>query len=81
MLRDYAAKKRMPLSEQAYRDAAAAEQVHAQLLQEARQMDAFDQNEIYICGACGYVMTSAEQGSRCPVCGAPLQQFIPFKAQ
>lgn len=78
MMEQYSQEQNLPLSQQAYRDAAAAEKIHAQLLSEASDMDSFERDTIYVCPVCGFVMTS--QKDRCPVCGAPSRQFKEYKA-
>lgn len=69
MLEDYSEECDLPLSRQAYRDAAAAEKIHAELLKEAGDLDGFKRDVIYVCPVCGFVMTSKKE--RCPICGAP----------
>jgi rubrerythrin len=32
----------------------------------------------WICTVCGYVHTGPEPPERCPVCGAPPEQFEPY---
>lgn len=80
MLEDYAAEHKLPLSRQAYRDAAAAEKVHAGLLSRAQSDGEEESQTLYVCSVCGYLM-EGEQPDRCPVCGAPSRQFEVFEAQ
>lgn len=85
MLADYAASHDAPLSMQSYRAAAAAEQVHATLLQQAVAIDPFACPLLYVCPICGHVMAvDAASGEgvpdRCPVCGGPARQFHEFAA-
>ncbi len=75
MMQDYSAEKNLPLAEQAYRGAAAAEKVHAQLLSEAVRPEQVPRETLYVCPICGYVMTGESAPDRCPVCGGPSAQF------
>ena len=79
MLKDYAAESRLPLTEQAYNAAAAAEKDHASLLRLANNMDAFDKDTFYVCPICGYLVT--EEKERCPICGAPGKEFKKFTVE
>ena len=79
MLADYAGKNHAPLAEQAYSGAAAAEKVHAGLLREAADLEAFQKNTIYVCPICGYVMAGENIPERCPVCGGPKRQYEVFQ--
>lgn len=74
----YAKTHHAPLSEQAYEAAAAAEQVHADLLTQAAQMEQFDETQIYVCPICGYVAYGDKIPERCPACGGPARQFKKF---
>ena len=76
MLKEHARERKLPLAEQAYSAAAAAEKDHAVLLRQAVDMDSFDQTTFYVCPVCGYLMT--EKKDRCPVCGAPARDFKTF---
>jgi rubrerythrin/predicted phosphodiesterase len=76
MLKEHAREKKLPLAEQAYSAAAAAEKDHAVLLRQAVDMDSFDQTTFYVCPVCGYLMT--DKKDRCPVCGAPARDFKTF---
>lgn len=76
MAADYAHMHQAPLSEQAYNGAAAAEKVHAMLLQSAEPEQT--PQKIYVCPICGYVMTGDSTPDRCPVCGGPQRQFEQF---
>lgn len=86
MLADYAAAHHAPLSMQSYQAAAAAEQVHATLLQEAIHgidSNLFACSAVYVCPICGHVMIANEASgesvpNRCPVCGGPARQFHTF---
>lgn len=80
MLGAYAKEYQYPLSEQAYKGAAAAEKEHAALLEQASSMDTFAQDVIYVCPVCGYVMAGESAPERCPVCGGPDRQFEVFGA-
>lgn len=75
IMADYAGRHDAPLSEQAYQAAAAAEKVHAKLLTQAADMDDFQEEQVYVCPICGYVMYGEEIPGRCPVCGGPARQF------
>ena len=78
MMGDYAKEHGYPLAEQAYAGAAAAEKVHASLLRQASDMDAFDVAQVNVCPVCGYVMAGGKTPERCPVCGGPSRQFEVF---
>ncbi len=80
MVAAYAAEHRSPLTEQAYKGAAAAEKVHAALLEQARDVPGFGENTVYVCPICGYVMTETSVSERCPVCGGPKKQFEVFES-
>ena len=81
MLEDYAKEKGAPLTEQAFWGAAAAEKVHARLLQEASDLETFEKETIYVCPICGYVMSGDQIPERCPVCGGPKRQYQEFQAK
>lgn len=78
MLADFARSHNNPLSQQAYTGAAAAEKIHAALLEQAADLEKFSQNKIYVCPICGYVMTGDEPPERCPICGGPAKQYEAF---
>ncbi len=78
---EYAKKQQEPLAEQAYSKAAAAEQVHANLLEEAVDMETFAKEKIYVCPICGYVMTEETVSERCIVCGGPKRQYEIFEGK
>lgn len=78
MLSEYAKEQNFPLSGMAFKDAAAAEKVHADLLSRCAQGQPIP-DTIYVCTACGYVMDAADGLERCPICGAPLKQFSVHK--
>ena len=78
MLNGYAKDHHSPLAAQAYVSAAAAEKVHAALLEEASDLESFAGTPIYVCPICGFVMTGEEAPDRCPVCGGPKKQFAVF---
>ncbi|MDY3920361.1 MAG: hypothetical protein SOZ59_15440 [Candidatus Limivivens sp.] len=80
MMADYAGEKGAPLTRQAFSGAGAAEAVHAGLLKEAADLEAFDRERIYVCPICGYVMTQDPVPERCPVCGGPKRQYEVFQA-
>ena len=80
MVAAYAAEHRSPLTEQAYKGAAAAEKVHAALLEQARDVPGFGEKTVYVCPICGYVMTETSVSERCPVCGGPKKQFEVFES-
>ena len=80
MVAAYAAEHRSPLTEQAYKGAAAAEKVHATLLEQARDVPGFGEKTVYVCPICGYVMTETSVSERCPVCGGPKKQFEVFES-
>ena len=79
MFQDHAKEKQLPLTQQAYSAAGAAEKVHEELLREAENMDTFNKSTFYVCPICGYLMT--EDTGRCPICGSPAFQFIKFTAE
>ena len=79
MVAAYAAEHRSPLTEQAYKGAAAAEKVHAALLKQAEDVQDFWEKVIYVCPICGYVMTEDSVSERCPVCGGPKRQYEVFE--
>ncbi len=81
MLQDYAKEHQFPLAEQAYAGAAAAEKEHADLLRQASKMDQFEEDAVYVCPVCGYVMTGEAAKERCPVCGGPSRQYEVFQAE
>lgn len=74
MMEEYAAETKAPVSENAYRGAAAAERVHAKFLEKAKVVEDFDEGTVYVCPICGHVM-AGEAPDRCPVCGGPKHQF------
>lgn len=78
MLSEYAKEQELTLSEQAYQDASHAEKIHAKLLKQAQEIDAFNQNHFFVCPICGYLMESDKKEERCPVCGAPAREFKEF---
>ncbi|MDO4273114.1 MAG: ferritin family protein [Eubacteriales bacterium] len=78
IMQDYSKEQDLPLSRQAYRDAAAAEKIHADLLKEAVDLDNFERDTIYVCPVCGFVMTDEKE--RCPICGAPARVFKEYVA-
>lgn len=81
MIGDYAKEHQNPLAGQAYEGSAAAEKEHASLLKMASDLESFHQNDedrIYVCPICGYVMTGEASPERCPVCGGPSRQFEVF---
>lgn len=80
MMAAYAAEHQSPLTEQAYQGAAAAEKVHAALLEQARDVPGFGEKTVYVCPICGYVMTETSVSERCPVCGGPKKQFEVFES-
>lgn len=79
MLAEYAQKQQSPLAKYAYTGAAAAERVHASLLKQAEDMEAWKETTIYVCPVCGYLMTEEEVSERCPVCGGPKRQYQVFE--
>lgn len=79
MLAAYGAGHEGPLAEQAYEGAAAAEKVHAALLRQASDVEAYTGTVLYVCPICGYVMTEEAAPERCPVCGGPKKQFQVFE--
>ena len=81
MMEQYAVELDAPLTKQAYSGAAAAEEVHAELLNEASSMEAFDKETIYVCPICGYVMAGEQIPERCPVCGGPKRQYEEFQVK
>ena len=80
MMEEYAAQENAPLTKQAFSGAAAAEEIHAELLKEAASIDTFDTDTVYVCPICGYVMTGDHIPDRCPVCGGPKRQFEAFES-
>ena len=79
-MEEYAAQENAPLTKQAFSGAAAAEEIHAELLKEAASIDTFDTDTVYVCPICGYVMTGDHIPDRCPVCGGPKRQFEVFES-
>lgn len=79
MMEEYAEKEQAPLAKQAFSGAAAAEKVHAKLLNEATDLEGFGRETIYVCPICGYVMTGDSLPERCPVCGGPSRQYEKFE--
>lgn len=79
IMEEYAVEQDKPLARQAFAGAAAAEQVHAELLKEASNMEQYDRESIYVCPICGYVMAGEAVPERCPVCGGPRRQFEVFQ--
>lgn len=77
-LEKYAKEHENPLAAQAYAGAAQAEKVHARLLKEATDMEAFEKTSIYVCPICGCVMTGDNIPDNCPVCGGPKRQYKEF---
>lgn len=78
MLANYAKDHGSPLAEQAYTGAARAEKVHAALLEQASDLDAFTGGAVYVCPICGYIMVGDAVPERCPVCGGPKKQYEVF---
>ena len=81
MMEEYAKEKEAPLSRQAFSGAGAAERVHAELLKEASNVEAFAEETIYVCPICGFVMSGDLIPERCPVCGGPKRQYEEFRAK
>ena len=81
MMKDYCQLHKAPLAEQAYEGARHAEKIHADLLKEAKEVEAFEHDTIYVCPVCGFVMTEEYELERCEVCGAPKKQFKVFEAK
>jgi len=77
-LAGYSQEHKNPLAQQAYESAAAAEKIHAGLLKEASDVEAYDGATVYVCPICGYVMTGDSVPERCPVCGGPKRQYEEF---
>lgn len=71
MMKTYCKSQQEPLTEK----------VHADLLNEAKEMDEFGHDMIYVCPVCGFVMTADYELDRCKVCGAPARQFRVFEAK
>lgn len=80
MMAEYAKDHESPLVGQAYGGAAAAEKVHASLLKQASDVEAFGGKTIYVCPICGYVMEGESVPERCPVCGGPKRQYEVYEA-
>lgn len=78
MMTEYGKNSELPLTEQAYRMAASAEKVHANLLKKAENINEFAMKEIFVCSICGYVMDETNKPERCPLCGAPDREFLQF---
>lgn len=79
MMGEYAEEKEAPLAKQAFSGAAAAERIHADLLKEASDVEAFDKETVYVCPICGFVMAGEYIPERCPVCGGPKRQYEVFR--
>lgn len=78
MLAEYAKNHDSPLAQQAYAGAAAAEKVHAALLNQASDVESYAGETVYVCPICGYVMVGDAAPERCPVCGGPKKQYEVF---
>lgn len=78
IMAEYAKMHDAPLSRQAYQAAADAEKVHARLLRQASDMEAFKEDNVYVCPVCGHLMYGKEVLERCPVCGGTDRQFVRF---
>lgn len=78
MLAEYAKNHDSPLAQQAYAGAAAAEKVHAALLNHASDVENYAGETVYVCPICGYVMVGDAAPERCPVCGGPKKQYEVF---
>jgi len=78
VMAEYAAENHAPLTEQAYRNAAAAEKIHAKLLKEAENPEQYSARTLSVCPVCGYVMEGENVPDRCPICGAPAFTFTRF---
>lgn len=78
MLAEYAKNHDSPLAQQAYAGAAAAEKVHAALLNQASDVENYAGETVYVCPICGYVMVGDAAPERCPVCGGPKKQYEVF---
>ena len=67
--------KRDGLAQNAFRDAAAAERVHAGFFEDALKAldghDDYPEKQYYTCTSCGYTFSGSEKPKICPVCGAP----------
>lgn len=81
MVASYAKTHNSPLTEQACHGAAMAEKVHAELLEQAADMERFSETTVYVCPVCGYVMTGDTPPERCPVCGGPKKQYEIYDAK
>ncbi len=81
MLEAYGEETNKPLAAQAYKAASAAEKVHAKLLEEARNLEEFSRETIYVCPICGFLMTDRDVHDRCPVCGSPKREYEIYQAQ
>ena len=78
MMEEYARDNSSPLAAQAFAGAAAAEKIHAGLLERAADQESFDIDRIYVCPVCGYLMAQGDIRERCPVCGGPKRQYEVF---
>lgn len=81
MMKEYCESHKAPLAEQAYEGARHAEKVHADLLKEAKNVEEFQHDTIYVCSVCGFVMTKDDAIDRCKVCGAPVRQFKVYEVE
>lgn len=77
-LAKYAKEHLNPLAQQAYEGAAAAETIHASLLKDASDVEAYKGTPVYVCPICGYIMAGDTLPERCPVCGGPERQYEKF---
>lgn len=81
MVADYASEIGGMLAKQAFSDAGRMERYHARLIGEAKNLDEFAVETLYVCPVCGCVMTEVDELDRCPVCGAPKRQFKEFESK
>lgn len=79
MLADCAAARRAPAAQLAFEAAAAAEKIHAAMLNDLIAGESPHPEGYEVCSACGFLRKKGASG-RCPVCGVSTHDFIAFTA-
>lgn len=75
MAETYAKEHGELLAKQAYHAAATAEKTHAQLIENAEQLEDFSGTKYYVCPTCGNLIVGEAANDRCAVCGCPSRDF------